>query len=371
MPCRDTVLTDLVHEGVSVWLGGVSRRSLADGTLSLRTADGCVTGAVLSLREMGREVRDGTAYQEQIGLLAAQGVTADEAVRALHLYDARWACDVLRQSFTASRGADGWVCAELDPRFADDARASVAEARTVALAVNRPNLLITVPSTPAGMTVISDCVAEGIGVNAGHIYSVRRYGEVVEAYFEGMGRALAAGRAVTACLSVASFEAARMEAAVDGCLDELEDAVAAPLRGRSALALARAAYQLYEERLGSGRWRKLRAAGARPQRLAWPGAGTPDPATAVRQVEELVAWNTVHTMSQPVLDAVARRGRLRGDTLSGESTASNELLTGLWLRGVSVDRTAEKLARAELRRSVRDRLDLVGSVRDTWRRTQG
>lgn len=371
MPRRDTVLTELVHEGVSVWLDGVSRRSLADGTLSLRMADACVTGAVLSLREMGREVRDGTAYEEQIDLLATQGVTADEAVRALHLYDARWACDVLWQNFTASQGADGWVCAELDPRFADDARASVAEARTVAFAVNRPNLLITVPSTPAGMTVISDCVAEGIGVNAGHIYSVRCYGEVVEAYFEGMGRALAAGQSVTTCLSVASFETARMEAAVDRCLNELEDTVAAPLRGRSALALARAAYQLYEERLGSGRWRKLRAAGARPQRLVWPGADAPDPVTAVRQVEELVAWSTVHTMSQSTLDVVARRGRLRGDTLSGESGVSNELLTGLRLRGVNVDRTAAKVARTELRRSVRDRLNLVGSVRDTWRRRHG
>ncbi|MGI5403711.1 transaldolase family protein [Streptomyces sp. CA-135486] len=365
------MLTDLVNEGVSVWLDGASRRSLADGTLSRRMTDAHVTGAVLSLRELGREVRDGTAYREQIDMLGTQGVTADEAVRALLFYDARWACDVLRPSFTATQGADGWVCAELDPRFADDARASVAEARAVALAVNRPNLLIAVPSTPAGMTVISDCVAEGIGVNARHIYSVRCYGEVIEAYFEGLERALTAGRAVTAFASVASFEAARMEAAVDLCLNGREPAVAAPLRGRSALALARAAYHLYEERLGSGRWRKLRAAGARPQRLVWPGADAPDPATTVRQVEELVAWSTVHAMSQPTLDAVARLGRLRGDTLSGESRASDELLTGLRLQDVSVDRTAVELARSELRGSVRDRLDLADSVRDTWRRTHG
>ncbi|WP_342593490.1 transaldolase family protein [Streptomyces inhibens] len=336
-----------------------------------------MTGAVLSLQELAEEVRDGTAYQDQIELLGRRGIPLDEAIRALHLYDARWACDVLGSVFAATKSTDGWVSAELDPRFADDARAAIAEARAIVSAVNRPNLLVKVPGTPSGLKVVSDCVAEGIGVNATHISSVQRYGELIEAYFEGLERALASGRPLTASVSVASFEAARMGIMVDASLDGPADEGTGRLRGRAALALARAAYDLYEERLGSDRWRKLRTSGARPQRLVWTGADTagtggaagtgdaPDTKHApVRHVEELVAWSTVHAMSQPTLTAVARWGRLSGDTLTGESSAADEVLTGLRQHGVSIDRMAEELTRAAVQRSVSSRLDLDGSVRD-------
>ncbi|GAA3194827.1 MULTISPECIES: transaldolase family protein [Streptomyces] len=366
IPRAGSVLTDLGHEGVAVWLDGVGRRSLADGSLGRHAADACVTGAVLSRRELVREVRDGTAYEEQLALLRERGSGVAAAVRALHAYDVRWACDVLRPVFTATGGQDGWASAELDPRLADDAAASLAAARAVAQAVNRPNLLVKVPATAAGLQVLSDCVTEGIGVNAVHLYAVRRYGDVVEAYFDGLERAAAAGRAPGGA-SVASLGAARVEDAVEARLDAVPKAAAAPLRGRSAAALARAAYAVYESGLGTGRWRKLRSAKTRPQRLVWAAPPAPGPeATAVRRVEELVAWSTVHALPAGTLAAVARRGQLRGDTLSGASAEAEAVLSGLLRQGIDVGRIAEELAAADLQEAVRDHVELLDTLADRW-----
>ncbi|WP_159028198.1 transaldolase family protein [Streptomyces gilvosporeus] len=361
-----TVLTDLVHEGVAVWLDGVNRQSLEDGSLRRRAMNACVSGAVLSLRELAREVQEGTAYQDQIDLLGERGVSAEEAVRALHSYDARWACDVLRPVFASTGEVDGWVSAELDPRLADDARASIAAARALALGVNRPNLLVKVPSTVSGLEVLSGCVAEGIGVDTGPLYSVQRYNEVVEAYFDGLERAFAAGRSPGGS-SVASFSAARLEDAVDAQLDEAAEDAAAVLRGRSAPALAQAAYTVYEDWLGTERWRQLRARGARPQRLVWLSATAPGPeAASVRRVEELVAWGTIHALPEPTLSAVDRLGRLRGDTLSGESDASDAVLSALRQQGINMEQLAEDLTATELREGVHDQLELIGTLQARW-----
>ncbi|MFE3603579.1 transaldolase family protein [Streptomyces sp. NPDC059142] len=329
-----------------------------DGSLKRRVAEGQVSGAVLPLRELGREVRAGTVYREQIEGLGARGVGAEVALRTLHRHDVRWACDLLAARFASTQGEDGWVCAELDPRLADDAAGSLAEARALAGAVNLPNLLVTVPGTAAGMEVVSGCVAEGIGVNVSHLYSPRRYESAVDAYFEGLERALAAGRSMVRC-SVASFGTARMDAA----LSERQGAVVPP--GRSALALARAVYHLYEERLGTSGWRRLRSAGARPQRLLWPDAAEADRTVAARRVEDLVAWNTVQTMSARTLDAVAQHGRLRGDTLSGEAAGAREHLSEVRIGGVGIEELAVEVAATELRERAEDRAAVVGSL---WER---
>lgn len=349
-----SALSDLVNEGVSVWLDGVTRRILVDGTLDRLVAGAPVTGAVLPLRELRREVREGTAYREQIAALGERGVGPEVALRTLHRHDVRLACDMLAERFDSTDGRDGWVCAELDPRSADDARGSFADARALAEAVDRPNLLITVPGTAAGLEVVSDCLAAGIGVNVTRLYSPRQYEDAVDAYFEGLGRAVAAQRPM-ARGSVASFGAARMEAALG------ERQGPSGPRHRSALTLARVVYHLYEERLGTSAWRSLREAGATPQRLLWPGYAEADRADAVRSVEDLVAWNTVQTMSVRTLDAVAAQGRLRGDTLSGESAAAREHLARFRCEGADVEEVALEVAAREQRESARDRAALVGS----------
>ncbi|MEU0159797.1 transaldolase family protein [Streptomyces sp. NPDC006261] len=365
-PRGSSALTQLTHEGVSVWLDRAGHRPLVDGTLTRWAAHAPLGGVVLSLGALADEVRAGCAgLAEGTGPAGPGHPAPDDAVQAMHHADARRACDALRPRFAETRGAEGWVTVELDPRFADDARATVVRARAAARAVNRPSLLVAVSATTAGLTAISDCVAEGIGVNACHITSPARYAEVAEACFEGLERAVAAGRSVAGHIAVATFEAARMEAAVDRRLDP-GGGGGTPLAGRTAQTLARAAYQLYEGQLGSARWRRLRAAGARPQRLVWAAGDAPGSALAVRQVEDLVAWSTVHALPRPTLDALTRTGRLRGDTLSGESGAAESVLSGLRQAGVDVGSTGTELARTLRRRGLDDRREVVGAVREAW-----
>ncbi|MEW2067171.1 transaldolase family protein [Streptomyces sp. NPDC007346] len=370
-PRGSSALAQLAHEGVSLWLDGVGRRSLVDGTLTRWAAHAPVNGVMLSLGALADEVRAGHAGLRRETWAAGPGdLSADDAVQALYHAGARRACDALWARFARTRGTEGRVTVELDPRVADDARATVDRARNAAREVNRPGLLVGVSATPAGLTAISDCVAEGIGVNARHITSPARYAEVAEACFEGLERAVAAGRSVAGYIAVATFEAARMEAAVDRCL-EPAGVDGTPLAGRTAQALARAAYQLYDGQLGSARWRRLRSFGACPQRLAWAAGDAPGSDLAVRQVEDLVAWSTVHVLPSPALDALTRRGQLRGDTLSGESEAAESVLSGLRRAGVDIERTGAELARTLRERGLESRREAAAAVSDSCNGDRG
>ncbi|WNZ13656.1 transaldolase family protein [Streptomyces sp. 11x1] len=371
-PGDGSVLRTLAAEGVSLWLAGVGRPELVDGSLRAWVADAYVTGVVLSAAAMTRELRrhGDHAYLEQLSLLARRRASPEEIVRALSAYDARWACDLLAPVHAAAEGLDGWVCAELDARLADDGPSALDEVRALALAVNRPNLLVTVAATDAGLDVVRACMAEGIGVYVAPLHSVERYAEVLDAGWEGLERAHRAGRAPRgAC--VAALDVAAVEAAVDRRLGGPGgSADAAGPRGRTALALARVAYDLHERRLDSCRWRALRNAGARPQRLVWSradqdedlGAGEPD--TDVRQVEEIVAWRTAHVLAPRGAAEAARRARPRGDSLSGEAPAAHDTVAALRRRGVDVGRLGADLDRLRLRQRSRDRAELLDAVRD-------
>ncbi|MFR9798209.1 transaldolase family protein [Streptomyces sp. MS06] len=372
VPADSPVLGGLAAEGVSFWLAGLSRPVLADGTLARWIAQAHITGLVLSSAAMTCEIRRAGdhAYREQLGLLAQRHASPEETVRALFAYDARWACDLLSAAHTATDGLDGWVCVELDARLAHDHRSAVEEARALAAAVNRPNLLVTVAAAGAGPAVARECLADGIGVNVSLIHSAERYGEVLDACWEGLERAHRAGRDAARVACAATWELAEVEAAVDERLGAPGGAAgAAALRGRTALALARTAHDLQDRRLDSERWRGLRNAGARPHRLVWSGAGAaesrPDPgrlAARVRQVEEIVAWRTVHVLTRAELAETARRARPRGDSLMGESTAALDVVAALRRRGIRLGPLAADLERRRLRRAERDRRELLDAV---------
>ncbi|NUP18707.1 MAG: hypothetical protein HOZ81_22000 [Streptomyces sp.] len=374
IPAGSAVLRDLAAEGVSFWLAGLSRAALADGSLKAWIADAHISGLVLSASAMTREIRrtDDHAYRDQLGLLAQRHASPEEKVRALFAYDARWACDLLSSVHEAAAGLDGWVCVELDARLAHDRRSALEEARTLALAVNRPNLLVTVAATDAGLGVLSECVADGIGVNAALIHSAERYEEVLDAYWDGLERSHEAGRNPDRVTCVATWELAEVEAAVDEGLGELGGVRdTTELRGRTALALARTAYDLQERRLDSPRWRALRNAGARPHRLVWSGAGAgecpSDPghlAARVRQVEEIVAWRTAHVLPRGALAEAARRARPRGDSLTGEAAAALDVMAALRRRGIHLGCLAERLERVRIRRLERDREELLDAVQN-------
>jgi len=331
-------LAELSAAGVAVWLDDISRMRLTSGNLAELARDRHVVGVTSNPTIFDHALSHGTAYQEQIADLALRGVSVGEASRAITAFDVRWACDVLRPVHEATRGLDGRVSLEVDPRLAGDTAKTVAEARALWWLVDRPNLFIKIPATRAGLPAITQCLAEGISVNVTLIFSLERYGDVIDAFFAGVEQASAAGHDLASLASVASFFVSRVDTEVDSRLDKIGTPEAAELRGKAALANARLAYELYEEKFALGRWQALQQAGARPQRPLWASTSTKDPAYPdTMYVVDLVAPGIVNTMPEATILAVADHGELRGDTIHGTYDASRKVFEDLAGLGISYD----------------------------------
>jgi transaldolase len=329
-PQSEDVLGQLSAAGVSVWLDDISRERLATGNLAGLIRDRHVVGVTSNPTIFAHALGTGSAYNSQLTDLEVREVGLEEASRAITTYDIRWACDVLRPAYDATGGVDGRVSLEVDPRIARDTARTIAEARALWWLVDRPNLFIKIPATEQGLPAITQCLSEGISINVTLIFSLDRYGQVMDAFFAGLEQAAQAGHDLASIASVASFFVSQMDTEVDKRLDKLGTPEAAALRGKAAIANARLAYQLYEERFAAPRWEALRRAGARPQRPLWASTSTKDPAYPdTMYVEELVAPGTVNTMPESTLHAMADHGRLRGDTGRGGYAEARQLFAGL------------------------------------------
>ncbi|OIJ64784.1 transaldolase [Streptomyces mangrovisoli] len=326
-------LSDL---GVSVWLDDLSRRRITSGGLAALVADGGVVGVTTNPSIFQAAIGSGEGYEEQLTELAVRGVTVDEAVRMMTTADVRAAADILRPVFDATDGQDGRVSIEVDPRLAHDTAATVAEARQLAWLVDRPNTLIKIPATRAGLPAITEVIGLGISVNVTLIFSLERYREVMDAYLAGLEKARERGLDLSEIHSVASFFVSRVDAEIDKRLTVLGTAEALSLRGRAALANARLAYAAYEEVVAGARWTALAAAGAHAQRPLWASTGVKDPAYKdTLYVDELVAPGTVNTMPETTLKAVADHGEIHGDTVTGGYAQARADLNAVERLGIS------------------------------------
>jgi transaldolase len=331
-------LQALSDAGVSIWLDDISRDRLRTGNLEHLIRDMHVVGVTSNPTIFAHALSSGDAYDKQIGDLALRGVSVEEAARAITTYDIRWAADVLAPVYDRTDHVDGKVSLEVDPRLAKDTEKTLAEARALWWMVDRPNLYIKIPATPEGLPAITRCLAEGISVNVTLIFSLERYGEVIDAFFAGLEQAAQNGHDLAGISSVASFFVSRVDTEVDNRLDKLDTAEARALRGRAAIANARLAYQLYEERFGTSRWEALRAQGAKPQRPLWASTSTKDPEfDDTMYVVELVAPGTVNTMPESTLDAMADHGQLRGDTAAAGYDEARKLFEELERLGIGYD----------------------------------
>lgn len=334
----DDVLGGLSEAGVSVWLDDISRDRLRTGNLQELIDGYHVTGVTSNPTIFAHAVDHGDAYDGQLADLKTRGVSVEEASRAITTYDVRWACDVLRPVYDATAGLDGRVSLEVDPRMAKDTRKTIAEARNLWWMVDRPNLFIKIPATPAGLAAITQAISEGISVNVTLIFALQRYGEVIDAYLAGLELAKAAGRDLSQIRSVASFFVSRVDAEVDARLDKLGTAQARALRGKAAIANARLAYELFERRFAGERWQALRASGAQIQRPLWASTSTKDPAFPdTMYVTELVVCDTVNTMPEATIKAMADHGELRGDTVHGTYDAARQVFADLEKLGIGYD----------------------------------
>ena len=335
-PQAEDVLAQLSAAGVSVWLDDISRERLTTGNLAGLIRDRHVVGVTSNPTIFAHALASGSAYDGQLADLEVREVGLEEAARSITTYDIRWACDVLRPVYDATSGIDGRVSLEVDPRIARDTAKTIAEARALWWLVDRPNLFIKIPATEQGLPAITQCLSEGISVNVTLIFALERYGQVMDAFLAGMEQARQAGHDLSTIASVASFFVSRVDTEVDRRLDKLGTPEAEALRGKAAIANARLASELYEERFATPRWEALRQAGARPQRPLWASTSTKDPAYPdTMYVVELVAPGTVNTMPESTLDAMADHGKLEGERGSSGYDQARQVFADLEALGIS------------------------------------
>jgi transaldolase len=334
-------VADVAKGGTSIWLDDLSRAKIS-GTdahsLPSRIAKSGVVGVTTNPSIFGAAIAGADEYAADIA--AMKSASVDDVVKKLTTDDVRAACDLFKDIYSSTKGVDGRVSIEVDPRLAHDTQATIAQGKELWSIIDRPNLMIKVPATIEGLPAITALIAAGISVNVTLIFSVKRYGAVIDAYIAG----IEAATNPTHVHSVASFFISRIDSSIDALLKKDGSEVATSLLGKAAIANAHLAYQLFEEKFSSPRWQAQLARGAHKQRPLWASTGVKDPAyDDTRYVVELIAPDTVNTMPQSTLDAVIDHGKVRGNTITSNYGAAVDVLKGLSSLNISLDAVTTEL----------------------------
>ena len=355
-------LLQLKALGQSVWLDHIDRGLIASGELvRLITEDG-LAGLTSNPTIFEKAIGQGHQYDDAIRAGLGPRLDVKALYEALAIADVQAAADAFAPVYADTRGADGYVSLEVSPHLADDTEATLAEARRLWAALERPNVMIKVPGTQAGLGAIRALVAEGVNVNVTLLFGVTRYREVVDAFLDGLETRAAMGAPVEQVASVASFFLSRIDTLVDRRLDALQGEAPRELRGRAAIAAARLAYGHYKEWTAGGRWRRLAGYGARPQRLLWASTSSKDPQYSdVKYVEALIGPDTVNTMPPQTLAAYRDHGRPapRLEEDSAQAAALPGELQGL---GIDLDAVAGELEREGVAKFVQPFDALLGAL---------
>ncbi len=365
----NTALHDLASNGVSVWLDDLSRELLETGDLQKLIDHSGVVGLTTNPTIFASALAKGDRYEDQVHTLAGRDADVDTAVFEITTDDVRSACDVFTPIFDRTSHLDGRVSIEVDPRLAHDTEGTITAARNLWSTVDRPNALIKIPATKAGLPAIRTVIGEGISVNVTLIFSLERYRAVMEAYIEGLETARSAGLDIGDIASVASFFVSRVDTEVDKRLDAIGTPEAAALRSKAGIANARLAYKAYEEVFSSARWQSLEEAGAKKQRPLWASTGVKDPKLPdTLYVVELCAPNTVNTMPGATLSAVADHGVIEGDKVTpnyDDATSVMDRLEGL---GISYDDVVDVLEKEGIDKFEKSWGELLSTVTDELER---
>jgi transaldolase len=364
---------EALHDaGVSIWLDTLSRELLDSGDFARLIADCAVTGATSNPTIFAKAITGSNRYDDQLRAAVASGTRdPQELFFELALEDIRRAADLLRPAYDYSGGRDGFVSLECTPDLADDTRATTEQALELWDRLDRPNVMIKVPATEAGIPAIEELTARGVNVNITLLFSVARYEQVIDAYLSGLERRLAYGDTIDAIASVASFFVSRVDAKVDTLLPSDSS-----LRGRVAIANARRAYAHYLDRfsedpcLADDRWLALRDSGARPQRPLWASTGTKDPAYSdVLYVEKLITKDAVNTMPEATLRAFADHGDLSHPLgIAGASSATLRQARGA---GIDLEAITAELEREGVRSFCDSYHELLACIETKLQRMNG
>ena len=344
-------LYKLAGFGQSVWFDDINRDVINSGKLDKLIGEYNVTGGTSNPTIFEKAFSGSNAYEEQFRQLAKDISTPEGIQDMLALTDVQIAADRLRDVYERTKGADGYVSLEVAPTYADDTERTISETRRLFAALDRPNVMIKIPGTPAGIPAVETCLAEGINVNITLLFSVSSYEQVAEAYLSALERRIARGQPVDGIASVASFFVSRVDTMADDRLTALAGKASTPeregeilmLRGKLGVANAKLAYQKYLAIMTSERWRKLSGAGARPQRCLWASTSTKNPAYRdVLYIEELIGRETVNTLPEDTLYAFADHGSPSATLTNGVDEART-LMSELRDSGLDVDAVTHDL----------------------------
>ena len=342
-------LKQLEEYGQSVWLDFLSREFLASDQFKRLISEDGLKGMTSNPSIFEKAFSHGSEYDADIAALAADGTSVAAIFRRLSVHDIQTATDALRPVYDATQGADGYVSIEVSPYLAYNTEASIVEARSLWAEIGRPNLMIKIPGTREGLPAIRTLLGEGINVNITLLFAQARYEEVVEAYLSGL-EILANKQELNFVASVASFFVSRIDSKADGELDKKyaqadgdARSLIESLKGKTAIANAKCAYQFYKQAFSGERWEKLKKLGARPQRLLWASTSTKNKAYSdVLYVDSLIGPNTVNTIPLETLDAFRDHGHPAA-TLDADVDSARKTLADLGRVGVSLDRITDEL----------------------------
>ncbi len=364
-------LLELHEHGQSYWLDNLTRDMIRNGELERRVQEEGLRGITSNPAIFDKAMSRGDAYDEQIEGLVRKGLAVDALFERLAVTDIRAACDILQPVFEDSQGADGFVSLEVSPYLVHATDATMAEARRLFQAVERPNVFIKIPGSPAGVPAIEQMLFEGVNINITLLFSLSAYEAVAEAYLRALERRAENGRDLRSVTSVASFFLSRIDVLTDKLLGQRLGIPSAPgdapaperLLGRAAVASAKLAYQSFTRLFSGERWLALAERGARVQRVLWASTSTKNPLYEdVRYVNPLIGPDTVNTIPDRTIQAFADHGVVHPRTIEDDVDQAERVMSGIAAAGIDFECVTQQLLDEGMQKFVDPYNDLMATL---------
>lgn len=366
-------LTELIKHGQSYWLDNLTRGKIQSGELKDRVENQGLRGITSNPAIFMKAITQSEDYDEQIRELAGKGRSTQEIYEALTIQDIQNACDILHPVYVKSDGTDGFVSLEVSPHLARKCEETMDEARRLYKKVDRPNCFIKIPGTQEGLPAIEEMLYEGININITLLFSIERYVEVAEAYIRALERRVDEGKSLSDIASVASFFLSRIDVLVDNKLDSILDTesdesikeIARDIKGETAIASAKIAYQKFQKIFSGERWDRLEKQGAHVQKPLWASTSTKNSDYRdVRYVENLIGENTVNTLPDETIDAFADHGEIRPNSVEEEVDKAYETLEMAEKIEINMEDVTSQLVGEGIRKFISPYEDLLESIEE-------
>jgi transaldolase len=362
-------LVDIRRLDQSLWLDFISRKVLQNGELKRRIDEDALRGVTSNPAIFEKAIGGSADYDETIKEQAQQGKSAEDIYEGLAVADVQAACDLFKSLYDShDNSSDGYVSLEVSPKLANDTEGTIAEARKLWKAVDRPNVMIKIPATKEGLPAIRTAISEGINVNVTLIFGLDRYKAVAEAFIAGLEDRLKAGQSLERIDSVASFFLSRIDVLLDPQLEKIaaeggeKGQLAESLVGEVALSSAKQAYQLYKEIFAGPRWQALADKGANTQRLLWASTGNKNPKyDDLKYVENLIGPKTVNTIPVETMDIFKEKGQ-PADRLEQGLNKARQVLADLPKVGIDLNAATQQLEDEGVQKFIEPFGKLIDSV---------